>query len=355
MNTNRRLRYLIWSVGLGVLCASVAGAGWVFQDHSANSSASAADPSADQSVVCFGYVDGEHGVTSLFPTQPGRVAAIRVSEGESVEVGTVLIRLEERAAQLRVHQAEADLDAAQAQLCQTRKLPQQHAAKVAQQRAAIEATERRLSAARHTLARKRHLQKIEQIPGEEVEAATDLVAELEAALRAERERLRELELVDPLVQVACAEALVVGKQAQRDEARHALDECSLRAPVAGTVLRMLVSVGDMLAAQSRQPAVLFCPRGPRIIRAEVEQEFAGRVVLGQDACIQDDSSAAPTWKGQVIRISDWYTQRRSIVQEPLQFNDVRTLECIIQVNPDQPPLRIGQRVRVSLGQLHRRP
>jgi hypothetical protein len=34
--------------------------------------------------------------------------------------------------------------------------------------------------------------------------------------------------------------------------------------------------------------------------------------------------------------------------EPLQFNDVRTLECIITLDPNQPPLRIGQRVRVRI-------
>ena len=36
------------------------------------------------------------------------------------------------------------------------------------------------------------------------------------------------------------------------------------------------------------------------------------------------------------------------VQDPLQLNDVRTLECIIAVETGQPPLRIGQRVRVVL-------
>jgi hypothetical protein len=33
----------------------------------------------------------------------------------------------------------------------------------------------------------------------------------------------------------------------------------------------------------------------------------------------------------------------------LQVNDVRTLECLIALDPDQAPLRIGQRVRVLLG------
>jgi hypothetical protein len=37
-----------------------------------------------------------------------------------------------------------------------------------------------------------------------------------------------------------------------------------------------------------------------------------------------------------------------MVQEPLQFNDVRTVECIITLDPsDKTPLRVGQRVRVT--------
>jgi len=43
-----------------------------------------------------------------------------------------------------------------------------------------------------------------------------------------------------------------------------------------------------------------------------------------------------------------------MVMEPLQYNDIRTLECLIEVDPapaNQSPdnlLRIGQRVRVEL-------
>src|SRR5207244_9084019 len=99
--------------------------------------------------------------------------------------------------------------------------------------------------------------------------------------------------------------------------------------------------------QPKQPAILFCPDEERIVRAEVEQEFARRVTAGARATIQDDTTTSETWSGRVQRISDWYTHRRSILQEPFQFNDVRTLECIIRLDPkaDAKP-RIGQRVRV---------
>jgi hypothetical protein len=80
----------------------------------------------------------------------------------------------------------------------------------------------------------------------------------------------------------------------------------------------------------------------------VDQEFGYRVTPGQPAVIRDDSTAGPTWRGKVYRVSDWFTHRRSILQEPLQVNDVRTLECLIAVEPGQAPLRIGQRVLVTL-------
>jgi multidrug resistance efflux pump len=249
-----------------------------------------------------------------------------------------------------LRQAEADLKAAQSQLTDARKLPQKHQIQLDQQKQAIVAAEHRLAAARHAheyksnLATKGGAMAIEP----EVKAAAELIKELEAALAAARDSQRLLELIDPAAEISRAQADVEAKQARLENAQYAVDECSLRAPCEGKVLRLLVGKGDQLGGIPRQVAVQFCPEEPRIVRAEVEQEFAGRVSKGQIATIHDDSRAGLTWQGKVIRISDWYTHRRSILQEPLQFNDVRTLECIIQLDPHPQTPRIGQRVRVSL-------
>src|SRR5262249_24120437 len=103
------------------------------------------------------------------------------------------------------------------------------------------------------------------------------------------------------------------------------------------------------STETGRPATQCGPAGPRIVGAEVEQEFASRVEKGQIALIHDDSSSGPTWRGRVVRLSDWYTHRRSMLQEPLQFNDVRTMECIVQLDAGQAEPRIGQRVRGTLG------
>jgi multidrug resistance efflux pump len=338
-------------LGSLILMISVAGLG----RFGSRSRAEDVSPGAQQAenappwIVCFGHVDLEQGITSLYPAVMGRVVEVPVHETEGVHAGDVLLRLDDRLAQLRVREAEADLLAAKELLTQAEKLPDQHRAKMAQQRAAIEAVQHRLEGARYLLARKRELSELQHINRKEADAAGALVEEAEATLRAEQGKLRELEIVDPSSSAKRAQADVEAKEARLEQARRGVEECTLRAPADGTVLRVLVNPGEVLGPQPKQAALLFCPAGERIIRAEVEQEFAGRVAVGEAALIQDDTTTGPAWRGRVTRISDWYTQRRSILQEPFQFNDVRTLECLVALDPGQPPLRIGQRVRVTLG------
>jgi multidrug resistance efflux pump len=122
----------------------------------------------------------------------------------------------------------------------------------------------------------------------------------------------------------------------------------LKAPRRGTVLRLLVGPGDVLSSGAKQPAVQFAVQGPQVVRADMEQEFVGRVAVGQAAHIQDETQLGRVWKGKVERIANWVTQRRSVMHEPLEFTDVRTVEVVITLDSSQPPLRIGQRVRVRI-------
>jgi multidrug resistance efflux pump len=120
------------------------------------------------------------------------------------------------------------------------------------------------------------------------------------------------------------------------------------APSDGTVLRVQTNPGEVLGPQSRQPALLFAPDKPLVVRAEVDQEAVGRVAVGQRAELEDDAAAGPTWTGRVARVARWFSQRRTILPDAPALQDVRTLECVIHLDPSQPPLRIGQRVRVKL-------
>jgi multidrug resistance efflux pump len=281
--------------------------------------------------------------------QPGRVVEVMLEENKEVEAGTPLFRLDDTLAREAVARAKIDLGAAEARLKQAKRLPKQHAAKVKAQRALIKVRRREAEAARAQYEKADYYFK-NKLGGrpEDVKAALKLAEKVEAAVEAEEDNLVALEALDPKASAEQAEFDVQDKREQLKKAEYGLKECTVRAPVKGRVLRSQLSVGEVLGPSPRQPVLLFCPSLPFIVRAEVEQEFAGRVAVGQKALIQDDSTGGGSWTGTVKGLSGWYSHRRSMLLEPLQLNDVRTLECIITLDPGQPPLRIGQRVRVTL-------
>jgi multidrug resistance efflux pump len=218
-----------------------------------------------------------------------------------------------------------------------------------QQKAAIAAAKHDLASAQLVASRKDELAKDQLLNRKEADAAMEQVRKLQAALEAEQAKLDALALRDRAHEVRRAEANVRGKKALLNQARHALREHTLRAPSDGTILRLLTSSGEVLAPQRAQAAVLFAPNKPTIVRAEVEQEFAGRVAVGQRAEIEDDViGTGPTWRGRVVRLAAWFAHQRTIIPDTPTFQDVGILEAVVELDPGQPPLRVGQRVRVKL-------
>jgi multidrug resistance efflux pump len=299
-------------------------------------------------VVAFGHVDVEGGVIPLTPAVPGgRVAELFVNEGESVPAGSVLLRLDDTQARAKVNEARAARDEAQAALDRGRSLPEQHRIKVEQAQAAIEAAEAQRNAGKLGLERKQQLVRINQLSEQDLSIAREDLRSAETLLRIKQDDLRQLRLLDPRTEVRGLEKQVVRAEALLKQAEAGLKEYSLIAPAAGTVLQISVGVGATVGGPV--PAVQFCPDGPRVVTAEVEQAFAALVAEGQRATIRDDTHAAGTWTGRVKRVADWYTSPRPVLQpDPNQYSDVRSIKCVIALDPDQPRLRINQRVLVTI-------
>ncbi len=231
-----------------------------------------------------------------------------------------------------------------------------HALKVEGQSRAIAAAKHDLEAARSIAALKKRLagQSGTGVQKEEAQAAEDkasyaaeeLVGVEEAKLAAVKLEARDIDKSA----IRLADIDRSAKRIQRAKAQLAVDEASVTARIDGSVLRLQMQAGDLMPAQPRMPPIIFCPATPRIVRAEVEQEFVNLVAEGQIATITDETAngSGPVWKGKVVHLGDWMAPRRSILPDPSQYHDVRTLECIISVDAGQAPLRIGQRVRVAL-------
>lgn len=342
-----------WLLALA-LAVGLAGAGEMLtvalRGNSEAGAAPASSESAYRKVVAFGHVDVEARVRKMYVTVPGGlVSEVLVKEGESVPAGAVLVRLDDTQARRSVDEAKAAVDQATIALEKGRNLPEQHRFKLRQGQAAVDDAEYQRQLAKLALDNKQRLLSTNTIGQEAVAAAQLELKRAEEGLRAKKDELAQLKNLDATAEVRLLEAQLRQAQAVQGRAEGALKQFALVAPVPGTVLEITVAVGDTVGTASPVPAVQFCPQGPRIIRAGVDQAYASLVAVGQTVSIEDDTNAAGKWTGRVKWVADVYTPQRPIVQpDPNQFSDVRTMPCIIELDPDQPPLKINQRVLASI-------
>ncbi len=353
MSAIRRSVWLFLILSLAALGLSVLGVAWAFRNTAATGSRVAPEGgtrpvSSQVGVVCAGYVDLENGTTPLAAMEPGRVEKVLVREQEKVAAGTPLLLLETGSARARVAEAKAALASTELQIEQARLLPARHQLALAMQRDAIAAAQQRVAAALNVLAQKEQLAERQLINSRESAVARAQLEELQALADAEQKKQADLRLRDTTADLRKAEVERDLMRARLQQAEQALAECVLKAPAPGTVVRILVTPGEVLPGPGKQ-ALLFAAEEPLIIRAEVEQEFAGQVVPGQKVRVVDDLHPEQSWQGMVRRVSAWYMRRRTVLQDPARFNDTRTRECIIAVEAPTPPLVLGQRVRVLIG------
>lgn len=302
-------------------------------------------------VACAaGFVDVRSGLRNLSPYQQGRVTEVLVKEGDRIKKGDLLVRLDRRYEESRVEQARADLRGAEIELENTRLGPQKLELNLAKQSSAVDAARDGLNAARAALAKAERMLKQQLTFNEEVEGVRAKVREAEAMVNVQERSLEELRLTNPQLAIQGAEVKLEAKRAQLKQAEKALQDCDLISPFAGTVVRVYVGEGDILTAQSRQPAVIILPDEPVIVRAEIDQERANEVKVGDVVDVEDAARPEFHWEGTIDSIAPAFLQRRPSPTEGLQINtnDNRYLECIINFRDPTKAPRPGQKVRVRI-------
>jgi multidrug resistance efflux pump len=338
-----------WVGAVLLLVAPVGVAAWWLKQPKADPTP-AGPPLAELDVVCLGRVDGLAPVASLDPAVAGRIEWV-IEEGAAVQARQPLLRLDAAAARLRVKEADAAITAAEVEVQAAKADAELHPLRKAAQAAAVKAAGERVAAAEELLKQRKSQQSFNMVTAAELFAAEAEVRQLQQLEIAEKARLQELEATTPQLRVRAAEARKATAEVAREQAAKAVEDCVLVAPSEGVVLRVQASPGEAVVPGGPNPPIVFRPGGPLVVRAELEQEFLGRVRPGMPASIRDEARAdSPTWPGRVLRVGNWVARRRSVVLEPGEANDVRTVECVIGLDPAPVgPLLVGQRVRVRIG------
>jgi multidrug resistance efflux pump len=341
------------SVGVLLLLASLVIAGLSLRSHAEHPptvSPTLAPSPEGEAWYSLGKVDIKGGITSLYPLQPGRVERIVAHENVPLKAGEPIFYLEDTVPALKVRQAQKDLEGARQELAVAKAELDKANKGIAAHQIAIKVAENELKKARLRRSKDKDYQR-EGIGGnkETVEAAEITVAEAELGVQGERAKLdlAESDKRKAEAYVAAAQIKIEAKELQLDEAKNAVKECVVRAPLDGTPLRILVTPGQTLGTNPHQPAVQFKADLPLLVRAEVEQEFVEKVHENQNVVIMDHVTGKECGRGKVVSIAQWYAPNRTNNPDALQMNnDVRNLECIVHIESKTREVRIGQRVRV---------
>jgi HlyD family secretion protein len=222
----------------------------------------------------------------------GQVKELYVDFNSPVKHGQLLARIDPETYEIRVRQAEADLEAAR-----TASLQRQSDA--AAQRSQLIRARIAWDDARRELERKETLvQKGFISPAERDKAAfTEQTA-------AETIRTVEAQVKSADAQVANAAAVVKQREAALAAARNDLDKTRITAPVDGIVISRQIDAGQTVAASLNAPTLFSIAQDLRAMQVEVaiDESDIGRIRSDQQVTFTVDAFPGRSFHGQVAQI-----------------------------------------------------
>ncbi len=222
----------------------------------------------------------------------GEIVEVLVEEGQRVEAGQLLFRLDSTDAERAVQEAQAGLRRARGLMSEARA------------HLSIARTERESAITSRTVASQGVQMGL--VSSEQSRAATTSEAIARAGVRANRGQVRAVEADVDAAQLAV------------DEAERRLEQTRIVAPVAGTILSVDVERGSIVSSPltnvggGTRLATLADLTDLRVI-AQVDQAQVGRVAVGQDADIRIDAFADKTFSGRVALLTPLGTDRSGVI------------------------------------------
>ncbi len=229
----------------------------------------------------------------------GRLATVRVWEGDRVRAGEVLAALDTSEAGPRRAQAAASADAARAQLEEL--LRGSRREEVAQARAARDAALQRLTDAQQDYDRTAELIRSKVVSQQAYDKAKTTLDVAKAQADQAQEQYRLVVVGPRRERIEAGRAQAAQAQAALRTAEAQLANMVLRAPFDGVVTVRGHEPGEIVAAGS--PVVTVLNRDDRWVRIYVSEDRIGAVRVGQPASITSDTFKGRAYPGRVIYVS----------------------------------------------------
>jgi len=245
-----------------------------------------------------GFIEGMD--YTIASTLGGRVVDVLIDQGERVEAGQTLVRLDRTALAHARDAAQAGVTAAEAALISLENQPQPVDLTTAQ--ASLDAAEAGFDAAQATLDLLKESYKPYKPPEIELHAAESAVEVARAGVDLAKAQLNQVEAVPFEGEIEIARAGIEEAKANLRLVEYQLAELSLQAPVTGIVNQILVKVGEVAAPGAPLGTVL----DPSILTLTVyvPEAQVAKINTGDAVEIRVDAYPDEVFNGRVSHIAD---------------------------------------------------
>lgn len=276
-------RKLVLTAGCIAAVLAIAGGGWWYT--------ASAKISTDDARV-------KSNIVNVSTKVPGQIEELAVKEGDRVQAGQVIARIDSQALQIQVEQAQANLAAAQAKLAslQAGNRPQQ----VAQAEASVAQAEASLENARRDYERTAKLYEDGALSAQQRDAALTALKVAQAQYEAARQGLSLAAEGAAAQDVDFARAQVAQAAAALKNARLQVDNSVITAPVAGIVAKLPVDRGEMVSVG--QTIYSITNPADSWVEANIEETEIGRIASGEAVQFTVDAYPRQKFTGEVVEV-----------------------------------------------------
>ena len=323
---------------IAVLLIVIAAAVWHFNK----------DQKSDQALTLFGNVDIRQ--VSLAFEQSGRIQEMNAQEGDHIQKGDVLAKLNTDALNIQLQQAEAQLKVQQQTVIEqdagTR--PEQ----LAQAEAQLSSAKAQFDKAEKDLKRLQvlfHDTAGQAISKQELDYAQSNQATAAASVKEKTANLALLKNGARSEDREAAKAQFNAVKANLDLIRYQIQQSVLTAPVNAVVRARLQEAGDMTTAQ--KPVYTLALTNPKWVRVYANEKDLNAIQMGAAAQVIRDSQPNHPIDGKIGYISSV----AEFTPKTVQTEDIRTTlvyEVRVHVNDPQDTLKMGQPVTVKIARTH---
>jgi HlyD family secretion protein len=309
----------------------------------------AARPAAQPAVqppwdaVALGRVEPLSREIKIAASVPGRIVEVLVGANDKVFAGELVVRLDDEEAAARVAAADARVA-----LAKRARNDQATPAGSAERRKAEDAAydaERATAEARVALDRVAAERRAGSAAPADLDAARTALTRAQDRQREQRDALAKLRAASDTALPSRLEGELNVARAEWTLALAMLEKTRIRAPFDAAVLQVDARQGE-LAVPALEPALVVLGDVSALrVRAEVDEQYLGRMRVGQRVVVRAVAFRGRDFDGKVASIARIVGPSRINARGPRKFSDVDVLEAVVDL-PDPGPLVVGEPVDV---------